>query len=103
MREVIVQMATANKVQLNIELGNKMINELPFFQLDPEELGSESDDEGSGDSKSGDLHSAIARSIQQQEIDQEERESPMVAALRVLDQENRHDDMRKAAEAEMNI
>lgn len=33
----------------------------------------------------------------------EEKESPMVAALRVLDQEYRHEDMRQVVEAEMDI
>lgn len=80
-----------------------MINELPFYTMEPEDLGSESDDEGGGDGGSGDLQSVVNEQIKQQEKDGTEEESPMVAALRVLDQEHRLDDMRQVVEAEMNI
>ena len=42
LREVIVECASANKIQLNMKLGNEMLLELPFYVR-------ESDDEDSED------------------------------------------------------
>lgn len=103
LREVIVEAVTANKIQLNMKLGNQMLNELPFYEVEPGELGSDTDGEAGGEGQGGDLQSIISQQIKQQEQDGEEEESPMAAALRVLDQEHRLEDMRKVAEAEMNI
>lgn len=65
MKEIIVQMATSNKIQLNVQIGNKMINELPFWQVDHEEIGDSSDDDsGKPDGSSGDIHSAIAKQVE---------------------------------------
>lgn len=82
-----------------------MLNELPFYEMDPETLGSDSDDEaGQGEGQGGDLQSLVSQQLKQQEMeDGEESESPMQAALRVLDQEHRLEDMRKVAEADMSI
>lgn len=105
LREVIVEAATANKVQLNMKLGNEMLNELPFYELDPERLGDESEDEaGAGEGQGGDLTSLVGQQLRQQEDGEgEDSETPMQAALRVLEKENRQDDMRKVVEAEMSI
>ncbi len=44
--EVIKEVAAAKKIRLNIELGKQMMNELRFWQIDPFEVGDESDEEG---------------------------------------------------------
>lgn len=103
LREVIVEAAAANKIDLNMKLGTQMINELPFYTFEPEDLGSESDEEAGGDGGSGDLQAVVSEQLKQQEKDGEQQESPMLAALRVLDQEHRIDDMRKVVESQMNI
>ena len=104
LREVIVEAAAANKIDLNMKLGTQMINELPFYTFEAEDLGSESDDDaGGGEGGSGDLQAIVSEQLKKQEKDGDEEESPMLAALRVLDQEHRIDDMRKVVESQMNI
>lgn len=44
--EVIKEVASAKKIRLNVELGKQMMNELRFWQIDPMEVGEESDEEG---------------------------------------------------------
>ena len=78
-----------------------MLNELQFYEIDEQWLGSESedfeDDENDGEK---DIQAIIKQSM----IGDEEKElSPMEAALRVMDQEHRLEDMRRAADEEMNI
>lgn len=78
-----------------------MLNELQFYEIDEQWLGSESedfeDDENDGEK---DIQTIIKQSM----IGDEEKElSPMEAALRVMDQEHRLEDMRRAADEEMNI
>jgi hypothetical protein len=43
--DVIKEVAAAKKIRLNIELGKQMMNELRFYDLDPHEIGEQSDDE----------------------------------------------------------
>ena len=53
LQEVIADIANSHKVQLNMKLGNQMLNELQFYELDPETLGSESEEyEGDDEQKS---------------------------------------------------
>ena len=78
-----------------------MLNELQFYEIDEQWLGSESedfeDDENDGEK---DIQTIIKQSM----IGDEEKElSPMEAALKVMDQEHRLEDMRRAADEEMNI
>jgi len=64
-------------------------------------LGSESEDyEGGPEDQEKDI-TAILK--QKQEEDGEQEESPMEAALKFMHEDARLDDMRKAAEDEMNI
>lgn len=42
-----------------MKLGNQMINELPFYELAPEDLGSESDGEAGLGESGGDIQSII--------------------------------------------
>ena len=78
-----------------------MLNELQFYELDEQWLGSESedfeDDENDGEK---DIQTIIKQSMMG---DEEKELSPMEAALRVMDQEHRLEDMRRAADEEMNI
>lgn len=90
----IAECATSNKIQLNMERGNQMLNELEFIEFDHETYGD------------GDLSNKSGNTDQQFETlddDDEKGESPMQAALRVLNEDERLDDKRKAAQAEMNI
>lgn len=78
-----------------------MLNELQFYELDEQWLGSESEDfEAEDDDGEKDISTIIKQSM----LGDEERElSPMELALKVTDQEHRLEDMRKAADEEMNI
>jgi len=42
---VIKEVAAAKKIRMNIELGKQMMNELRFYDIDPHEVGEQSDDE----------------------------------------------------------
>lgn len=75
-----------------------MLNELPFYEVDEEWLGSESEEyEGVEE----DRNQVIVNS--QNDDEEEDPNSPMVQALRMQNRESRIEDMRAAAEKEMNI
>lgn len=77
-----------------------MLTELPFYEIDTDWLGSESEDYEADDNDQD------AESILRQAKlnDQEEVEvSPMEAAFKVMDEDHRLEDMRKAAEEELDI
>lgn len=62
MRECIAEVATANKIQLNMKLGNDMLNELPFYELDTDRLqASDDEDEGQDDGDNEDKLQALVR------------------------------------------
>ena len=44
LKEVLCEAAGANKIHLNMKLGNQMINELPFYLMEPDELGSDDEE-----------------------------------------------------------
>lgn len=71
-----------------------MLNELEFVDFDNEDYA-----ETSGTSRGG----ATEQKVEALDDDQETTESPMQAALRVLNEDERLEDKRKAAQAEMNI
>lgn len=61
LKKVIAEAAMSQKVQLNMKLGTKMITELQFYELDEQELGSESEDyEGGPEDQDKDI-TAILR------------------------------------------
>ena len=43
--DVIVELASSNKIRLNIALGKQMINELKFYEIDTITLGDDTEDE----------------------------------------------------------
>lgn len=45
LEEVIIEIATSHKIRMNVALGKEMINELKFYEVDQETIGSESDEE----------------------------------------------------------
>ena len=91
LKEVIVDFINSNKIQLNMKLGNEMLNELSFYEVDPEWLGDSSDEgEGGGD----DEEARIQALLSQQRGDGEEEDSAMVKATRLMNRESRMEDMR---------
>lgn len=96
LREVIVDFVNSNKIQLNMKLGNQMLNELPFYEVDPDWLGDSSDDEGQGAAEEDD--DKLAALLKAQKGDEEEEDSAMVRASRILNRDTRVEDMRKQAE-----
>ena len=45
LRDVITDIATSNKIRMNVEIGKKMVTELKFYELDPLTLGEPSEPE----------------------------------------------------------
>jgi hypothetical protein len=43
MAKTLADAMASEKVQLNMKLGAEMMNELPFYEIDVEELGTESE------------------------------------------------------------
>lgn len=46
LENVIIEVATSNKIRLNIARGKEMLNSLKFYELDSMYLGDTSADEG---------------------------------------------------------
>lgn len=44
LKEVIADVMLSNKVRLNMKLGQQMLNELPFYHFDPENLHEQQDE-----------------------------------------------------------
>lgn len=45
MRDVLIEVASSQKIRMNMAMGKEMMNELKFYELDITELGEKSDDE----------------------------------------------------------
>lgn len=45
LENVIIDIASSNKIRLNVQAGKEAINELGFYDMDPEMLGSSSESE----------------------------------------------------------
>lgn len=77
-----------------MKLGQKMLSEMQFYEIDEHELGSESEDfEGDGDDDQDKNFAAILKKKQEAE-DGEKEPSPMEAAFRMMDADNRMDEMQ---------
>ena len=85
MMDVITKAAASTKVQMTMKKGQQMLNELQFYELDEQWLGSESEDfEGGagGEGNERDIQTIIKQSM----VDEGEQElTPMQQALLVLD------------------
>lgn len=76
-----------------------MLNELQFYNIDVEWLGSESEDYEGDASEQGDMAEIISRQNQD-----EQELSPMQQVFQMMgDDESRREEMRKIAEEEMGI
>ena len=79
-----------------------MLQELQFYDLDPEKLGYPSDQEGMGEEEDGGIEDLL-RQKKDEDSEDEDEISPMQQALKNMDTDYRMDDQRKTAEMEMNI
>lgn len=43
--EVIIEVATSHKIRLNVAKGKEMLNDIDFYRMDPEDLGSDTEPE----------------------------------------------------------
>jgi hypothetical protein len=100
MKKVLAEACASGKVQLNMELGTKMLTELPFYEIDEGGLGSESEDFEAEDGEQ-DIESILRMS--RAAANDDEEVTPMQAALKALDEDTRLEDMRKITEEDMNI
>lgn len=75
-----------------------MLNDLPFYEIDEEWLGSESEEYEAEDK---DRSQVIINS--QKKDEDEDEDSPMVQALKMQSREGRMEDMRAVADKEMSI
>jgi hypothetical protein len=100
-KKMIAEAAISQKVQMNMKLGQRMITELQFYEIDEQYLGSESEDfEGGADDQDKDITQILR---QKADEDADDEVSPMEAAMKMMNEDARLDDMRAAAEQEMNI
>ena len=100
LKAVLAEACMSNKIQLNMKLGQKMITELQFYEIDPDWLGSESEDY---EADQGDEEKDAAQILKESQIGEEAELTPMEAAFKVLDDDSRIEDMRKVAEEELNL
>lgn len=52
--DVIIDIALSNKARLNVQKGREAINQLKFYELDEEDLGTSSEDDDDGEELVGD-------------------------------------------------
>jgi len=82
-----------------MKLGQRMITELQFYELDEQWLGSESEDYEQDDDEQKDITQILKQSMGEEEVEL----TPMETALKVMGDDGRADEMKRAAEVEMNI
>ena len=105
LRKMVVDAAASTKLEINMKSGNEMLNELMFYELDEQDLGSDSgEEEGEGE----DEHEQLQRLLEAKKKDLEAQTAdveltPMQKALKVMDESYRLEDMEQAALEEMNI
>ena len=46
LEDVIIEVATSNKLRMNIQRGKEMIAQLKFYEIDETTLGTDTEDEG---------------------------------------------------------
>ena len=100
LKKVLADAILSQKVQMNMKRGQQMLNELQFYEMDLDWLGSESDDVESADEDTQDVDRILRLSKQ---ADEEVELNPMESALSALSEDYRRNDMMKAAEQEMSI
>ena len=96
--EVIKEVASAKKIRLNIELGKQMMNELRFWQIDPMEVGEESDEEGEDEE---DITTLLNKNLDG--ADDEDQKSVTTRMLEAMESDVRKKERTQILESEMNI
>ena len=87
----IAECAASNKIQLNMERGKQMLNEIQFREFDPEDY-AEMDDGGINENyKGGGI------------LDEEDGQNQLQAAMSVLNEDSRIENKRRTAQAELSI
>lgn len=60
LKEILIEAACANKIQMTGKNGPKMLSELQFYELDADNLGSVSEDDiDNGDSEDKDMQTLL--------------------------------------------
>lgn len=97
---VIKEVAASKKMRMNIDLGKQMMTELRFWQLDPFDVGDESDDDEEGDGDE-DITTLLSKGLDAE--DEDSRKSMAEQMLAAMDNEARLKERREILEGEMNI
>lgn len=106
LEDVIIEIATSNKIRLNIALGKEMVNELKFYDIDPDTLGSETEEEIP---ETANVDVDPSQASMEKGIDEEEEEdlikerTAMEKFASGLDEETREREQKKIMEEEQNI
>lgn len=106
LEDVIVEVATSQKVRLNIAKGKEMLNQLKFYEFDSMYLGETSHDEampfvpGEGENPG---QSALAGGIDEEDDELQRQRSAMEKFASGLDDDHRERVKSKIMEEELNI
>lgn len=102
LEDVIVELATSNKIRLNIALGKEMINELRFYDIDPVTLGDDTEEEGVEFNPEELAEASMREGIDADEESVEEKSAMERFALG-LDTDSRLKEQKHIMEEEQNI
>ena len=101
LENVIIEVATSNKIRMNIARGKEMINQLKFYEIDEMQLGEESHDE---DAEQNEDEARLAQGVDEEDEEELMRQrSEMEKFARGLDEDSRERETAKIMETELSI
>lgn len=100
MEEIIIEVATSNKIRMNIQRGKEMINQLKFYEIDETTLGTDTEEEEEVVTEES---QKMAKGVDEEEEELLRQRGAMEKFASGLDEDSRHREAAQILESELSI
>ncbi len=103
LEDVIIEVATSNKIRMNIARGKEMINQLKFYEIDEYTLGTDTEEEEEIVQEGQGADGQLAKGVDEEEEELARQRNAMERFAKGLDEDSRDREAAQIMENELNI
>ena len=100
LQQVIIEVATSNKIRLNIQKGKDMINQLKFYEIDETTLGTDTETE---EEIVAEEDQKLAKGVDDEDDELQRQRNAMERFASGLDEDSREKEAAQIMESELSI
>jgi len=102
LEDVIIEVATSNKIRMNIARGKEMLNQLKFYEIDETTLGTDTESEEEYQAEGQEGGAQVSKGVDEEDELTRQRNA-MERFASGLDEDNREREAAQIMENELNI